>query len=53
MKVNKKAILFWCDSVESTWTPREETKIDNQKQIPEQFLAMAIRFLRELCKDND
>lgn len=53
MKINKKAILFWCDSVESTWSPREGMKVDNPKQVPEQFLATAIRYLRALCENND
>jgi len=52
MKINKHAMLQWCDSVEATFNPKENVDLKNQKQIPEQFLAAAIRYLRALCKEE-
>jgi hypothetical protein len=51
MTVYKKGILDWCSSVEETFQPRENlTRAEDAKQIPEQFLATAIRYLRAVCK---
>lgn len=52
MKINKDDMLSWCDSVENTWSPKENVDFKEQKQIPEQFLATAIRYLRALCKEE-
>ncbi len=52
--MNKKEILYWCDSVENTWKPREDVpRGENPQLIPESFLATAIRYLRELCDHNE
>lgn len=50
--VNKKDKLYWAASVDETFNAREIVP-DNEKarQIPEQFLATAIKYLRALCKD--
>jgi hypothetical protein len=49
--MNKKEILYWCDSVENTWKPREDVpRGENPLLIPESFLATAIRYLRALCE---
>ena len=54
MNIDKQAMLHWCDSVEETWHPKEGN-ISNGclLMIPEQFLATAIRYLREICKEDN
>jgi hypothetical protein len=55
MKINKEGILFWCDSVEKQFQPRELENIprgDNPRLIQEQFLAYSIRILRALCEEE-
>ncbi|HEY5267934.1 MAG TPA: hypothetical protein VII94_02275 [Candidatus Saccharimonadales bacterium] len=50
MSVSKDGILFWCKSVEETFQPREDVPHNEKpKQIPEQFLAAALRYLRAVC----
>lgn len=50
--IYKKGILDWCSSVERTFQPREDVpKNENSKQIPEQFLATTLRFLRAACAE--
>ncbi len=53
MAIYKKGILDWCSSVEETFQPREHLlpKGEKSKQIPEQFLATAIRYLRAACSE--
>lgn len=54
MSMDKKEILYWCDSVENTWKPREDVpRGENPQLIPESFLATAIRYLRALCDHNE
>jgi hypothetical protein len=48
--IYKKGILDWCSSVEETFQPRENIPPrESPKQVPEQFLAAAIRYLRAAC----
>lgn len=50
MSINKKDILYWCSSIEDQFNPRETIpRGETPKQIPEQFLAAAIRYMRALC----
>ncbi len=52
MAVYKKGILDWCVSVEETFQPREDVpRGEKPKQISEQFLATAIRYLRATCSE--
>ncbi len=52
MSVNKNEVLHWCSSVEETFQPREDIpRNEKPKQIPEQFLAVAIRYLRSTCAE--
>jgi hypothetical protein len=52
MSVYKKGLLDWCSSVEETFSPREDVPHGEEpKQIPEQFLAAAIRYLRAVCAE--
>jgi hypothetical protein len=52
MTVYKQGILDWCTSVEETFQPREDIpKGEKPQQIPEQFLAAAIRYLRTTCAE--
>ena len=55
MSIDKKAILYWCDSVEKQFHPRElEQLMRGEKPllIEEQFLATSIRYLRALCDER-
>jgi len=55
MKIDREGILHWCDSVEKEFQPRELHQImkgEVPKQIPEQFLATSIRYLRALCGEE-
>ncbi len=52
MSVDKNGVLFWCKSVEETFQPRENVSPNEKpKQIPEQFLAAALRYLRAVCAE--
>ncbi len=49
--MDKRGLLHWCDSVESTLKPRTHVPEGEQpKQVPEQFLAAAIAYLREVAQ---
>ena len=55
MSIDKKAILYWCNSVEKQFHPRElEQLMRGEKPllIEEQFLATSIRYLRALCDEE-
>lgn len=55
MSIDKKAILYWCDSVEKQFHPRELDVIprgEKPKLIEEQFLATSIRYLRAVCLEE-
>jgi len=55
MKIDREGILHWCDSVEKEFQPRELHQImkgEVPKQIPEQFIATSIRYLRALCGEK-
>jgi hypothetical protein len=48
-----KNILRWCDSVENTFHPRQEIpRGENPKLISEVFLAIALEYLRFVCKEE-
>jgi hypothetical protein len=52
-KVDKKGVQHWCDSVENQFSPRETVpRGEAPKQVPEQFLAMALRYLRALSEES-
>jgi len=55
MKPSKEGILFWCDSIEKHFQPRELENIprgENPRLIEEQFLAYSIRCLRAIYEDE-
>ena len=56
MPVDTSGMRHWCDSIEAACTPREIMDIPSGEtpvQLPEQFLATAIRYLRATCEDLD
>jgi hypothetical protein len=54
MSIDKKGILYWCDSVEKEFNPREHVPREIMvKMLPEQFLATSIRYLRALCQEDN
>ena len=56
MPVDTNGMRHWCDSIEAACTPREIMDIPSGEapvQLPEQFLATALRYLRAACEDLD
>lgn len=54
MKPHKNGLLYWCDSIEKQFKPREIVpRGENPTMISEEFLATAIKYIRALCKDDE
>jgi hypothetical protein len=50
--VDRNGVLRWCASVEKEFSPREEIpRGDKAREVPETFLACAIRYLRALASE--
>jgi hypothetical protein len=51
MKIDKKAILNWCDSVEKEFESLNVV-IGGDKIVPRKFLDASIQYLRALCNEE-
>jgi len=51
MSIDKKAILYWCDSVEKEFESLN-TVIGGDKIVPKKFLDTSIQYLRALCEEK-
>jgi hypothetical protein len=51
--INKSEIIKWVDSIEKEFSPRENVAHGEiVKNIPEQFLATSLRYLKALCAES-
>lgn len=51
--INKSEIIKWVDSIEKEFSPRENVAHGEiGKNIPEQFLATSLRYLKALCAES-
>jgi hypothetical protein len=51
MSIDKKAILYWCDSVEKEFESLNVV-IGGDKIVPKKFLDTSIQYLRALCEEE-
>ena len=51
MSIDKKAILYWCDSVEKEFESLNAV-IGGDKIVPKKFLDTSIQYLRALCEEE-
>jgi len=51
MKIDKKAILNWCDTVEKEFESLNVV-IGGDKIVPRKFLDTSIQYLRALCNEE-
>jgi len=52
MSIDKKAILYWCDSVEKEFESLNAV-IGGDKIVPKKFLDTSIQYLRALCEEKE